>query len=243
MTRPVTRFARLLSVFLLCIAAPAAAQPLLEIPSQGGGAVHYAWQPAGKVERWIVSLHGTGGSARTDIGIWQRSVIGRGVGVLSIQWWREKGDVYLAPPEIHREIEMATKLLGIAPGRAMLHGFSRGSSNLYAVAALDAGRGRKLFSLFVANSGGASADYPPNRAIAEGKFGSRPLAGTRWITVCGERDPNPERDGCPGMRRTAGWLKEQGAQLVLAIEDPKFGHGALNLNPRNADRVLDLFSR
>jgi len=234
----------LIRVFILLLfgIAPAWGQPVLQIPSQSG-LVHYAWQPTGKVQKWIVSLHGTGGSARTDIGIWQKNAAGRGFGLLSIQWWREQGDSYLPPAEIHREIEAAAKLLGIVPGRALLHGFSRGSSNLYAVAALDAGQGRKVFSLFVANSGGAAADYPPNRAVAEGKFGKRPLAGTRWITVCGERDPHPDRDGCPGMRRTGLWLKEQGAQLVEAIEDPKFGHGALSLNPRSAERVLDLFAR
>jgi hypothetical protein len=53
----------------------------------------------------------------------------------------------------------------------------------------------------------------------------------------------PERDGCPGMRRTGDWLREQGAQVVLAIEDPHTGHGALQLDPRNAARMLELFSR
>lgn len=27
---------------------------------------------------------------------------------------------------------------------------------------------------------------------------------------------------------------------LLAIEDPQFGHGTLNLNPRNAEGVLEL---
>jgi len=71
----------------------------------------------------------------------------------------------------------------------------------------------------------------------------RILAGTRWVTACGERDPNPERDGCPGMRRTGQWLKEQGAILLDAIEDPQSGHGALQLNPRNAERLLEFFGR
>jgi hypothetical protein len=101
--------------------------------------------------------------------------------------------------------------------------------------------GRKLFSLYVASSGGVALDYPPTRAILDGRFGPRPLAGTRWVTACGERDPNPDRDGCPGMRRTGQWLKEQGAILLDAIEDPQSGHGALQLNPRNAERLLKWF--
>ena len=43
------------------------------------------------------------------------------------------------------------------------------------------------------------------------------------------------------MRRTAEWLKEQGATIELKIEDENLEHGALMLNPRNAQRLLDLF--
>jgi hypothetical protein len=174
-----TRLKTLLLVGLfLPLAAAAHAQPALDIPSADGSLTHAAWKPAGRIERWIVSLHGTGGSA-----------------------------------------------------------------NVYAVAAIDNGRGRKLFSLYVASSGGVALDYPPTRAILDGRFGPRPLAGTRWVTACGERDPNPDRDGCPGMRRTGQWLKEQGATLLDAIEDPQSGHSALQLNPRNAERLLELFGR
>ena len=234
----------------LILAATAHAQPAQEIPSADGSLTHAAWKPAGRIERWIVSLHGTGGSAKRDIEVWRKSLGGRpertaqgAVGVLAIQWWRGQGDAYLPPFEIYREIDFAASKLDIKPGNALLHGFSRGSANVYAVAALDNGRGRKLFSLYVASSGGAALDYPPTRAILDGRFGPRPLAGTRWITACGERDPNPERDGCPAMRRTGSWLKDQGAILLDAIEDPQFGHGALQLDPRNTTRLLNLFLR
>jgi hypothetical protein len=43
------------------------------------------------------------------------------------------------------------------------------------------------------------------------------------------------------MKRAAAWLKEQGATVVATIEDPDEGHGALQLNAKNARRVLDLF--
>lgn len=123
----------------------------------------------------------------------------------------------------------------------MLHGFSRGSANSYAVAALDAGRGKRYFSLAVASSGGVNLDYPPTRAILAGAFGDHPLRGTRWITVAGAHDPEPDRSGIPGMKRTAAWLREQGATVIETIEDPDEGHGALQRNPKNARRVLDLF--
>ena len=223
------------------LGAAAHAQPIVEIRSFDGSLSHLAWKPAGRIERWIVSLHGTGGSAKKDLEIWQKSLGGRPIGILAIQWWRGQGDAYLPPFEIYREIDFAASKLEIRPGNALLHGFSRGSANLYAVAAIDAGRGRKLFSLYVASSGGVALDYPPTRAILDGRFGWRPLDGTRWVTACGGRDPNPDRDGCPGMRRSGAWLKEQGAQVLLAIEDPNTGHGALQLDPRNAARMLDVF--
>lgn len=123
----------------------------------------------------------------------------------------------------------------------MLHGFSRGAANSYAVAAIDAGnRGRHYFALIVASSGGVGLEYPPTRAILNGAYGPHPLQGTRWITAAGGRDPHPERDGIPGMRQAAGWLREQGATVVAEIEDASEGHGALQRNG-NARRVLDLF--
>jgi hypothetical protein len=145
--------------------------------------------------------------------------------------------------QIYREFDIALRKLGVAPGMAMLHGFSRGSANAYAVAAIDAGRGRRYFSLIVASSGGVATDYPPTQAILSGAFGDRPLRGTRWITVAGARDPAPERDGIPAMRRTAAWLETQGAAVIERIEDPREGHGALQRNAANAQRVLDLFTR
>ena len=63
----------------------------------------------------------------------------------------------------------------------------------------------------------------------------------RWITVSGKRDSHPDRDGIAGMKRTADWLKEQGAVVIESIEDPDEGHGALMRNPKNARRVLDSF--
>ena len=145
------------------------------------------------------------------------------------------------PHQIYREVDIVLRKLAVKPGNVMLHGFSRGSANSYAVAALDAGRGRRYFSLIVASSGGVAIDFPPTREIISGRFGDHPLRGTRWITVAGARDQNPDRDGIPGMHRTARWLDEQGAEVIAIIEDSENGHGALVLNPANAERVIDLF--
>ena len=194
--------------------------------------------------KWIVSLHGQQGFATDDLAIWNRHVQDRAVGLLCVQWWLGGGNDtkdYLRPEQIYREIDQALQRLDVKPGNVLFHGFSRGSANAYAIAALDAGRGRRYFALNVASSGGVGLDYPPTRAISEGRFGEHPLKGTRWITSAGGRDPEPDRDGIPGMRKAAEWLRQQGAVVLFQIEDPDAGHGALVLNPQNARRVLDEF--
>lgn len=215
------------------------------LPTSDGRSFVVAWKaPGTNPQRWIVSLHGTRGFATDDLAIWYPSLRDRDVGLLAVQWWIGADDApraYYAPLQIYREIDIALQKLGVRPGMAMLHGFSRGSANSYAVAAIDAGRGRHYFSLVVASSGGVATDFPPTRAMLAGAFGDRPLRHTRWVTAAGARDPNPDRDGIPAMRRTAAWLAEQGATVIERIEDPAHGHGALQLNAANARHLLDLF--
>lgn len=214
-------------------------------PASDGQSFILVWKAAGTVPKhWIVSLHGSHGFATDDLAIWYPHLKNRDVGLVSVQWWIGTDDTnksYYAPMQIYREIDIALQKLGVQPGTVMLHGFSRGSANSYAITALDAGRGKHYFSLSVASSGGVGLDYPPTRAILEGKFGKHPLRGTRWITVAGAHDSNPDRDGIAGMKRTAAWLKEQGATVIETIEDPNEGHGALMRNEKNARRALDLF--
>jgi hypothetical protein len=215
------------------------------MPTSDGQSFLVVWKPSAKEpKQWIVSLHGTKGFATDDLAIWYPHLKNQTLGLISVQWWIGADDTtksYYAPLQVYREIDLALQKLGVKTGTVMLHGFSRGSANSYALAALDAGRGKHYFSLCVANSGGVGLDYPPTRAILEGTFGDRPLSGTRWITVAGAMDQNPDRDGIPGMKRAAVWLKGQGATVLESIEDPAEGHGALHRNARNARHVLDLF--
>jgi len=215
------------------------------VPTADGRSFIAVWRNAGtQPEKWVVSLHGSNGFATDDLAIWQRYLEPRGIGLVTLQWWFGRDDGpqgYYAPEQIYRELDIALRKLGVAPGTALLHGFSRGAANIYAVAALDATRPAPYFSLVIANAGRASMDFPPTRAVAEGRFGPQPFRQARWITVCGGRDPNPERDGCPGMRATGLWLTGQGAQGVTAIEDPQGGHGVFHRNARHVNRALDLF--
>ncbi len=215
------------------------------IPTSDGQSFLVVWKATGTVPKhWIVSLHGSHGFATDDLAIWYPHIKDLAVGLVCVQWWIGTDDTnksYYAPMQVYREIDIVLQKLGVQPGTAMLHGFSRGSANSYAITALDAGRGKYYFSLSVASSGGVGLDYPPTRAILEDRFGEHPLRGTRWITVAGAHDSNPDRDGIAGMKRTAVWLKEQGATVIDSIEDPNEGHGALMRNENNIRRVLGLF--
>jgi len=214
------------------------------IGTSDGQSFLVVWKATKEPKHWIVSLHGSQGFATDDLAIWHPHLKDRDVGLICVQWWLGAGDApaaYYTPAEIYHEVDLALEKLHVEAGAVMLHGFSRGAANSYAVAALDAGRGRHYFSLAVASSGGVDLDYRPTRDILNGEFGEHALQGTRWVTVAGGKDPQPDRDGIPGMKRTGEWLKEQGAVVVEAIEDPGEGHGALQRNGKNARHVLDLF--
>ena len=202
------------------------------------------WTPPGGAKQWMATLHGTGGWAFNEWQLWRPALQPRQIGVVALQWWFGAGNRpidYATPEAVYRELDRVLSRLGVAKDAALLHGFSRGASNIYAVAALDRARGRGYFGTVIANSGGAALDYPPTRQIEDGGYGRAPLAGTRWIVSCGDRDPNPDRDGCPAMRRTAAWLERQGGTVAAIIADPRGGHGALMRDPALMRRALDLF--
>lgn len=222
-------------------AAAAALKPDIRQSTDGKSFV-CVWKSVPKPKKWIVSMPGRRGFATDDLAIWHPHLKDREVGLVSLQWWLGTGDGrsdYYAPEECYREIGAVLKSLGAKPGSVMFHGFSRGSANSFAVVALDSGKGAKYFSLAVASSGGVALDYPPTQSILKGDYGKDPLKGTRWITSAGAKDQ--PRDGIEAMKKTADWLREQGAKVLFAIEDPDYGHGALLLNSKNASRVLDEF--
>ncbi|MBL8995037.1 MAG: hypothetical protein JNM63_16940, partial [Spirochaetia bacterium] len=169
-------------------------------PSSDKKSFYVVWKSVPEPRRWIVSLHGSRGFATDDLAVWHPHLAGREVGIISLQWWMgfpNEGDApgsYLTPEQIYREMDFALKELGVKPGTVLFEGFSRGAANSYAVAALDAGKGKRYFHLCVASSGGMSADFPGNKNIVKGEYGDRPLKGTRWVTAAGARDSHPERD-------------------------------------------------
>lgn len=219
-------------------------QPVVIEATSDGRSFVAVWQAAPNPKKWIVSLHGSRGFATEEMAVWQPHLKNRQLGLICLQWRLGEGDGtrdYMTPEVIYREIDLALERHAVAPGQVLLHGFSRGSTQTFALAALDVFSQRHYFDLIVASSGGVSEDYPPTRDLLRGKFGPHPLQGTRWVTAAGAADNNPERDGIPAMRRTADWLRAQGAIVVDTIEVAEEGHGALQLSSPAMNRLLKLF--
>lgn len=106
----------------------------------------------------LATMHGHDGCAFVDFSVWHRFLKARGYGFFAIQWWLGKGEDihdYLLPNEIYRVIDEVFHKLNVKPGAAMLQGFSRGATNIYAVAAIEQSQKNNYFSLFVANAGRA----------------------------------------------------------------------------------------
>ena len=194
----------------------------------------------------IVTLHGHGAWAFADYSAWAQELTKRGYGLLALQWWFGQGegpDDYYRPKELYRVIESALRKEGLTKRKLLLHGFSRGSANIYGVAALDHRSKNKFFPLIIANAGGEADDFPVNQEINRGRFGPLPFAGTHWILFCGGQDPNPDRDGCSGMVRTKIWIKYYGGTVDLFIQDPSAGHGGFHRNPANVAQAMSFFER
>ena len=215
-----------------------------------GKSFYLLWFPEGKGRQdlppMVVTIHGHDGWAFEDFYVWHHFLKERGYGLLAVQWWLGEGEDmsdYLLPNEVYRAIDDVFRELKIKPGTAMLHGFSRGSANIYAVAAMDRSLQNNYFSLFVANSGQANSNYPPTHDVEEGRFGDQPFLGTHWVTYAGEKDVNPDRDGVRAMRKTGDWIRQYGGTVYLAIEDPEGDHGGFHKRPQNCDQALDVFEK
>ncbi len=184
----------------------------------------------------VVSLHGHESWAADEATMWKSELDRRGWRLLALQWWfgnGQQGDTYLRPHEMYPAIEQA--LAGTRAGGAILHGFSMGSANSYAVAGLDRETGNNFFGLCIANAGSAETDYPPTARV-------RSLSGTQWVLYAGVKDwQNPEKSGPEAMTRTSQWLQSKGALVDLFIKDPQGDHGGFHLRPQNMRAALDCY--
>lgn len=220
------------------------------VPTTDGKSFYLLWLPAGSDPSnpppMIVTLHGHDSWAFDEFFLWQSYAAERGYGILALQWWfgggEDVSDYYL-PQEMYPIIENALRANHVQPQTILLHGFSRGSANIYGLTALDRDSGSNFFLLTIANAAGAARDFPINQSLDEGAFGAQPFANTHWVMVCGMNDPNPDKAGCPAMRATRDWVTQYGGTVDLLIEDPNGDHGAFHRNPDNVNAALDVFAQ
>ena len=204
------------------------------------------WFPPGSDKKTvIVSLHGSNGFAFNEFYLWYEAARKHGHGIIALQWYFEGKPPtdYYTPRESYDQIVPVLKGLKIEKGKAMFHGFSRGSANSYYVALFDQAEKTNYFSLILSNAGGAAENHPLYREIAGEKYGKKPFDGLNWITYCGELDPQPERSGCPAMRQSVKFIEKYGGSVKLAIEDKKGDHGGFLRNPDNIEKSLELFDK
>lgn len=220
--------------------ANAAGAKLEILPTQQTFAL--VWRPPETPKGVIVSLHGSNAYAYGEIALWLPYAKERSLAIVSVQWWDGDGDAiphYLPPLAVYNAVvDVVHRNFGYTPPPVILHGFSRGSANTYAVAAWDKVATTRLFSGIISNAGGYQSSYPPNQRIEAGAFGARPFVGTKWVVVCGTADPEPEINGCPAMARTKTWLESEGSN-VTSIEIPNGFHGAFQNAPTAVKQALD----
>ncbi len=217
------------------------------VPTSDGKSFYGYWLPAGfdaTKNGFVVSLHGHGVFVSTDFGAWQQDLATRKYGYIGLQWWFGKDQTsadYYLPTEIYPELQRALTDQKVVGGKLLLHGFSRGATQTYALTAMDKASASPLFRLTIANSGGETVDYSPNAEIEAGKYGSQPFHGTSWVLFCGGKDDNPDVSGCPAMEKSRTWIEKYGGKIELFINDPTAEHGGFHLNPANATQALDVY--
>lgn len=208
-----------------------------------GSSFYLSWEPRPVgASRTLVSLHGHQGSAQQDTRVWMPYATARRFRLISPQWWVGTGDRtedYLSPPALYRTIDAALRARGATPGTVLLHGFSRGATLTYSLAAIDSEQGR-WFGAVLANAGGAHFDFPPTGDVERGRHGATPFAGQRWVLYCGGRDPEPDLNGCPAMRKAEAWVRSRGATATL-IEEEGADHGGFHHDGHAVDRALDVW--
>ncbi|MBI3828025.1 MAG: hypothetical protein HY291_00820 [Planctomycetes bacterium] len=193
-----------------------------------------------------MTLHGHAGNAFNEFFLWHAEAAKRGCAIVALQWWFGKGESpedYYTPKELYAESESILRGLKAPPHSVLLHGFSRGSANIYGVTAYDRSSKNDFVLLTIANSGKASPDFPVNKDIDQGVFGAKPFDGTHWVLYAGAADPHPDRDGVAGMREARDWVTKHGGTVERLIEDPQGGHGGFHRNPENMRTALDVFEK
>jgi hypothetical protein len=213
-----------------------------------GRSFYVAWGPRGPDDLAdipvIVTLHDGDGWAFDEFFLWHPYAEKRGYGLVAIQWrfGQEPAQAYTAH-QLYPILAWALHHRGVRSHRGLLHGVGDGAMHAYGLAWLDARDGNRFFELIVADAGAALEEYPVTAAISSGRYGPFAYADTHWVLACGERDPQPHRNGCLAMRRAKPWIESYRGTVEQLIQDPEGGHGSFLKKPEYALETLKVFKR
>ena len=217
------------------------------INTNDGRSFYILWKPAGfdtmSVRPVLATIHGHGSFATDEFYLWFEHCRKRNLAIIALQWYfggDESNSNYYRANELYPVFENVLRSENIKPGMCLFHGFSRGSANTYAVAAFDTHSGNRYFGMIISNSGSAEDDYPVNKDITGGKFGTMPYSSTHWVLYCGRLDDNIHSD-CSAMERTEKWIASLGGSIELFIKDDTGNHGGFHMNKKNTELALNKF--
>ncbi len=216
--------------------------------SPDSSSFYLQWFPGGSTQPdtlpMIVTCHGSNGKVFDEFFLWHPYAVANNCGIVAVQWYNPDSavwisDHYLKDTIIYNTIELALGSIAYPSGKALFHGFSRGSARSYAINLYDILSGNNYFCTTISNAGSAEPMYPLYNAINMGVYGPTPFLGKRWALYCGELDSAFTLSGCLGMTNTQNWLTAKGATVDIFIQDPGGTHGGFHLNSANVDSIMD----
>ncbi len=193
------------------------------------------WFPVGATPNaspLIVSLHGSGCNAFMEYKSWYPQAQLHGCGIIAVQWYRYNPNPpldYFTDDTLYSYINSALTNISYPSGKALLHGFSRGSARSYAMIFNDIQSGNNYFCTTISNAGYLDLGYPLYNSIDSGAYGSNFFAGKHWNLFCGPPEPPITGGACDGMNFTQTWLQNQGAIVDIYIQDSLLGHNGFQL--------------
>ncbi|MBK6521711.1 MAG: T9SS type A sorting domain-containing protein [Sphingobacteriaceae bacterium] len=231
----------------VCINAGATASATAD-----GKTFYMKWFPSGatpSLTPLMVGLHGSGGNAFLMMAKHLQSAQSQSVGMICLQWYLGSSSSapndYFGDTTLYTYIDTALKRIKYPKNKALYHGFSRGSARSYAIQFLDVypGVGKNYFCTIMSNAGKPDSAYPFFQAVNSPTNTNHSFCkGKKWAMFCGGLDPNPGRDGCPGMNSAkTNWVQANGGSVGLFIQDPNLAHTGFVDTPTYIDSLFKFY--